>query len=631
MALGILRSYFQETSIHGFHYVGEAGSLHKRLIWATLIIISFTMAALLMRSNLRDTKENPFVTSITTVPVQEVPYPAVSVHHSHFKPPWSVFSTLLLNAASFDCLGKEATDCRRSQKLLDDFAVLIRERVQLMFDKVYDAFTNHTIGATISSLKICGRLKELFVDLEEERKCILRALKTSITPKEARLLFRTLAPRTFRQPKQIFGQSVREALGCHGNDSTTYQCINVVYYVHADVFSSLAGWIFSQGGVEPALSLGDVVWSKDMWRPERQWAGSTEAITLNKLTPAFKALVPNFENPLSLAKSMIDFLTQYSSQFFSPVLFKYLLDWDCAMGSNDVRLKCDKDYAYDDEHFGCCDLSRELSRRYRFVLRTMKYFSRGAWQVHESGDLGDVLAGLRHLGYDAKSDRELVHLWHTLPILSTIFLGDSKNTTEMPFFSRWFSMDKGIAYTFNHMPFWKMYKKSQAMEAFHDEVHRNYRDANRLWHPQGNGNKYAFETFLLSGSAEAHVTLHDPSLLPDFETMSILLLPGKTYRISVTPTLSKMDDVVHKLSPEVKGCLSKSDPHQLVLFRDYSHSSCMFECRLRRAFDTCGCIPWDYPQLAENGTICNMHTESWFKEEMGGVATSEECNCPPNC
>ena len=77
------------------------------------------------------------------------------------------------------------------------------------------------------------------------------------------------------------------------------------------------------------------------------------------------------------------------------------------------------------------------------------------------------------------------------------------------------------------------------------------------------------------------------------------------------------------------------------MFNEYTHKGCLFECRLTKAFQIVGCIPWDYPlppsiikDQVEEVSICNASpggnlTE--FETFMDSAESIDGCECEPDC
>ena len=77
------------------------------------------------------------------------------------------------------------------------------------------------------------------------------------------------------------------------------------------------------------------------------------------------------------------------------------------------------------------------------------------------------------------------------------------------------------------------------------------------------------------------------------------------------------------------------------MFSAYSHKGCQFECKLTKAFNTIGCIPWDYPVppsivkgQGEEVRICNAGPGGnllKFEAFMDGAESVRGCKCQPDC
>ena len=73
--------YFNETTVHGFHYIVTGRNWVERFFWASLIICGFVLSSLIFRHAYNDWDETPLETTIKQVslPVEELNYPAVTV------------------------------------------------------------------------------------------------------------------------------------------------------------------------------------------------------------------------------------------------------------------------------------------------------------------------------------------------------------------------------------------------------------------------------------------------------------------------------------------------------------------------------------------------------------------------
>ena len=74
-----VKSYFSETTVHGFRYVAEGRTAAEKLLWVIFIAFAATCAGTLIERSLSENRNNPIITILNVVPVAEVPFPAVTV------------------------------------------------------------------------------------------------------------------------------------------------------------------------------------------------------------------------------------------------------------------------------------------------------------------------------------------------------------------------------------------------------------------------------------------------------------------------------------------------------------------------------------------------------------------------
>ena len=78
-----LYAYFNETTVHGFHYIVNGRNWIERLLWASLILCGFIVSSIIIHQSLLDWSRTPLQTTIEKVslPIEGLNYPAVTVCH----------------------------------------------------------------------------------------------------------------------------------------------------------------------------------------------------------------------------------------------------------------------------------------------------------------------------------------------------------------------------------------------------------------------------------------------------------------------------------------------------------------------------------------------------------------------
>merc|ERR1712179_796373 len=97
---------------------------------------------------------------------------------------------------------------------------------------------------------------------------------------------------------------------------------------------------------------------------------------------------------------------------------------------------------------------------------------------------------------------------------------------------------------------------------------------------------------------------------------------GQEAFVAVNAQTRKSDIAVKEMSLNRRRCLSHDEDFDLLpdeekkeyepkYFSHYTMQGCVMECRAEYSFDTCGCLPYYYPEfkngnITVNGTMCNV-------------------------
>ena len=94
--------YCNSTSIHGLAYLKSSPTFIEKLLWALIIIACLLLATLLIIAHFQDADENPIMTNIQTISVQDIPFPAVTINSGPSpKDTWR-YASKILNWLKFD-------------------------------------------------------------------------------------------------------------------------------------------------------------------------------------------------------------------------------------------------------------------------------------------------------------------------------------------------------------------------------------------------------------------------------------------------------------------------------------------------------------------------------------------------
>ncbi len=284
-----------------------------------------------------------------------------------------------------------------------------------------------------------------------------------------------------------------------------------------------------------------------------------------------------------------------------------------------------------------------VSTDVRRILKVMKYARQAvASEVVEKSDYRDLRLGQGQLEVPLRDGARLRHS-HPRILKCAFAEKQAENASCAVLFERVYSTG-GLSYTFNARPFWSIYRETESARTFFEEIHEKRDEVLEglpefPLHSKSYGPRSGlafFVSFPLSSSPEedvrTQVAIHEPGEVPDLVQQAVHISPGYVYNIFVTSKQILADQEIGTLPLGLRHCLFPSENSHLELFNNYSKSACEFECHVKNAHDSCGCIPWDYPRLDRLSLpVCNETGTECFKVGYLDSALSAECDCPSSC
>jgi len=94
------------------------------------------------------------------------------------------------------------------------------------------------------------------------------------------------------------------------------------------------------------------------------------------------------------------------------------------------------------------------------------------------------------------------------------------------------------------------------------------------------------------------------------------LINGRKYIILISPSQTKADTNLVEVDVSKRECLMPSENDSSKLFKIYSQSNCITECKLTRAAEFCSCIPWNFPHFKDINHTYPLCKGRCFEEHM---------------
>ena len=83
MSLAIVHDFLENSTIHGLVHISTAKSKTAKAIWVAIVVACFAFAIHMIIDSYKEWQKSPVSTTITTHPITELEFPAVTVC-----PPW---------------------------------------------------------------------------------------------------------------------------------------------------------------------------------------------------------------------------------------------------------------------------------------------------------------------------------------------------------------------------------------------------------------------------------------------------------------------------------------------------------------------------------------------------------------
>ncbi len=415
MLLRHVRHFLQETTIHGFRYLGGGTCLLEKALWSCLIALSLIACTFLILSSFREVAENPFLTSVDSVPIQDLPFPAVSVGGVDIGRginPWMNFQRLVLDTLVFDCAVAEEGDvgnCTEKRGAAREaFKVVIDDLV----DEAFDAIVRASSGESNETMELAGTMAcaqaivLYMVDGLHRMDAIAEILQEEGEEGERMAEFRELGKTVFRKSRAEAVSDIHDFIERHHDAYVPSYACSTTYAggLSFEIVAKVLAWLVSQGSLDVPIPLGRLLDEPlaETWR----FDGKPEFERLiSTLLPLYEYLYPSAALRLSKPNEYLLGGLAYNG------LIRLVHGWpdaeECSVfftALNTMDNNVQEEFCRQDE--ACCKVEEEVTASYANVLKLMKFsLQPHTWSRREASDVADVLKG--------------AEVWHSEIILKT--------------------------------------------------------------------------------------------------------------------------------------------------------------------------------------------------------------------
>ncbi len=557
--------------------------------------------------------------------LQSLPFPAVTMNAAKMDHLYRMIEAGY-NHINFDCSDLPLDGENRTCQACIDATKLIREELRPTLE-------NMLFQAMREYRHDCSRFQSMAQIKREASEDVRKYLVKKVCSEDwGRSIVRSLSP--CLSSSRTFYRKRSDMLEIMSKRMRISQCLNEV----ASEFQALCG---SQSSTDQTC--------------EELVTGISDSM----LCTAFGAILTNFfhmKGPFSpgvVLKFLYEQENTYLPTNYTVALLNSLFNRNetdnypqqCLQGAiflygtgHSVRTECEE------ENFGIDFWLGHMDLVYKLMKQTIAPNSKIANERRELGDRNAIRKAMQREFNYHMNDEPIVNDYATL---LTCKYGDMNFTDNCKLFSNMFTTS-GFGYTFNNPPFWSLFRNTTSNLAFYKEMY----EKNEIFETQlpRHISRIGPESSLdfvvrhdsydkcdclssVKHSQEAVLALHDPEKLPILHSEAIIIHPGYFYDIRVVPSVTITDESALEFDPETRNCLSKHENEALNVFKTYSQSACLFECKIEKAIKACNCSSLEYPRTNTSVNPCidfDVNNEC-FHHVMANDSVSRDCNCLNDC
>ena len=618
--------YCDSTSIHGLAYLKSSQTFIEKLLWALIIITCFTLAGLLIFAHFKDSDENPILTNIETISVQELPFPAVTINADPLSrhDSWRYVSKIL-NGLKFDNYFEG--EYPESNELADQLSNILGLIVDILVDNFQPSedFLEELRKKDPNFNQTMQDIAELYANHNES------LINQEFESMSKRLLL--LKPKGELNTHILLGGEIMKLfqeypLAENHSDASESDMTK------AKTMGSLPLYVtLRRGGI---LGFGDFLsYFED---DDNLYESITSFLNY--------ALNDQLLGGNEAARSVLNLVNRfhYGSYIFNSG------NEDCPQ--NFEKNQCHNTTAVPNKWQNCCKLYhpdlKELLFAMRESIQPTKFFS----DEFEIKDRKDVIAKSEFeniLDQPKLLEEMIAHNYdsriHTCKYNDGSHYDNRRNDTRFKCDKFRLSMTyAGLGYTFNAADFWAIYKSQGYTDVFSEVMRpQGYAPSDKIGplHPREVGK--AKNLFMILRTTQMAIfehpvehfiiSTHSPFNIPNvLEGFGIKIEAGTSTMITVTPTVYEANENLKSIPIEKRNCRFEFE-NSLKLFQNYSMDGCIFECLIESAFEGTNCIPWDYPHMNISQQTCKSGARFKFQALMRNGENQLKCEqqCMREC
>ncbi|XP_017148945.1 pickpocket protein 28 [Drosophila miranda] len=126
------------------------------------------------------------------------------------------------------------------------------------------------------------------------------------------------------------------------------------------------------------------------------------------------------------------------------------------------------------------------------------------------------------------------------------------------------------------------------------------------------------------------VYFHNPTEVPVVKEAGLITAIGYETNYRMEVVRAEAVPAIRSISRDGRQCLFGNEK-ELIFYKTYSRLNCEHECMAGYLYESCACIPFDYPQIYSNATMCGMKDTLCLRRAQQAAIRPEWVKCRQQC
>ncbi|XP_030558029.1 pickpocket protein 28 [Drosophila novamexicana] len=126
------------------------------------------------------------------------------------------------------------------------------------------------------------------------------------------------------------------------------------------------------------------------------------------------------------------------------------------------------------------------------------------------------------------------------------------------------------------------------------------------------------------------ILFHNPITMPNVKEEGLVLGVGYETNFRLEVSSSEAMPTIRSISRDDRQCVFKNEK-ELLYHKIYTHKYCENECIAKFLYKSCNCIPYTYPHIYRNASVCSVRDSICIRRAQRPENRAESSKCRKEC